>query len=763
LGCLATSQFGFADNVGKPASKEQFHLYLLVGQSNMAGRGKVEAEDKKPHPRLLMLDKRNAWVPAVDPLHFDKPFAGTGLGKAFGIRLAENNSEVTVGLIPCAAGGSPISTWLPGGYHGQTKSYPWDDAIKRAKIAMKDGVLKGILWHQGESDSKPGLAEIYEKKLHDLISRFRKELNAPEVPFIAGQMGQFAERPWNDAKKLVDAAHRALPDKVKKTAFISSDALGHKGDKVHFSAAAFREFGDRYAATYLENFAPSKQVASKKQKRPNILFAIADDWSFGHAGAYGAKWIKTPAFDRLAEEGILFTRAYTPNAKCAPCRAIILTGRNSWQLEQAANHMNFFPAKFKGYVEGLADNGYFVAYTGKGWGPGIARNAEGKGRQLTGQSFSKRKAKPPARAMSGNDYAGNFEDFLKAAPAEKPWAFWFGTSEPHRGYEYGIGVKRGKKLSDIDRVPAFWPDTEKIRNDMLDYAVEVEHYDHHLGRILEALKKSGQAANTLVVATSDHGMPFPRCKGQAYDYSNHVPLAIRWPAGIKGQKRIVEDYVSFADFAPTFLQAAGIDAKQAGMQATTGRSLFDVFASPKSGRVIAARDHVLIGKERHDVGRPNNGGYPIRGIVKGEILYLRNFEPDRWPGGNPETGYLNCDGSPTKTLLLEQRRAGNPKYWRLNFGKRPADELYDLKKDPDCVSNLAGTKALEALQKSLREQLFAELKAQGDPRMFGKAAVFDGYPFIGPWNNYYENYLGGKKVPGTGWVNRSDYEQKPLD
>ncbi|MFP6899368.1 MAG: sialate O-acetylesterase, partial [Opitutales bacterium] len=712
LGLSVLVNQGVADGTSKSCPRKNLHLYLLVGQSNMAGRGKVEAQDKEPHPRVLMLTKQNRWAPAVDPLHFDKSVAGTGLGRTFGIRVAESNPRITVGLIPCAAGGSPISTWEPDGYHGQTKSHPWDDAIKRAKRAIRDGVLKGILWHQGESDSRTGPAEVYEKKLHDLIARFRKELNAPEVPFLAGQMGQFAERPWSDAKKKVDAAHGGLPGKVKRTAFIASDGLGHKGDKVHFSAAAFRELGERYAKAYLEKFASSAPVSAEKgNKRPNILFAIADDWSFGHAGAYGCKWVDTPSFDRVADEGILFTRAYTPNAKCAPCRAIVLTGRNFWQLEQAANHMNYFPAKFKGYVEGLADNGYFVGYTGKGWGPGIAKNAEGKGRQMTGQSFSKRKAKPPARGISGNDYAANFDDFLKTAPSDKPWAFWFGTTEPHRGYEYGIGVKRGKKLSDIERVPAFWPDDEVIRNDMLDYAVEVEHYDKHLGRILEALEKSDLAGNTLVVATSDHGMPFPRCKGQAYDYSNHVPLAIRWPSGIKGKRRVVDDYVSFADFAPTFLEAAGIDAKRAGMQPTTGRSLFDVFALPKSGRVILGRDHVLIGKERHDVGRPNNGGYPIRGIVKGDILYIRNFETDRWPGGNPETGYLNCDGSPTKTLLLEQRRAGKPQHWQLNFGKRPADELYDLKTDPDCVDNLAGSKERSTLEKALRAQLFDELKA----------------------------------------------------
>ena len=502
--------------------------------------------------------------------------------------------------------------------------------------------------------------------------------------------------------------------------------------------------------------------ALEKKQRPNILFAIADDWSFGHAGAYGCKWIKTPAFDQVAKEGILFNRAYTPNAKCAPSRAIILTGRNSWQLEEAANHQNIFPEKFKGWVEALTENGYSTGYTGKGWGPGIAKNERGINRLITGTPYNKEKLIPPGKGISNNDYAANFNAFLKDKPKGKPWAFWFGTTEPHRGYEYGIGQRLGKKLSDIDRVPPFWPDEEIIRNDMLDYSIEVEHYDNHLGKILETLEKAGLAENTIVVATSDHGMPFPRCKGQAYDYSNHIPLAIRWPNGVTGNRRIVDDYVSFIDLAPTFLEAARVKTSKSGMQPITGKSLFDIFSSSKSGQVNQKRDHVLLGKERHDVGRPNNRGYPIRGIVKKDFLYLRNFETDRWPVGNPETGYLNCDGSPTKTLILEQRRKGERKYWQMNFGKRKQTELYDLKKDPDCVVNLAGSEKVYKIEKSLRVELQIELKKQKDPRMFDRGFIFDKYPFIGDWNNYYERFTTGQKTLGTGWVNQSDYERGPI-
>ena len=240
----------------QPPARDKFHIFLLVGQSNMAGRGKVAAEDRQTHPRVLTLNKQQQWVPAVDPIHFDKSSAGVGLGRTFGIALAEQDPEITIGLVPCAVGGSPIDSWQPEGYHASTKTHPWDDMLPRAKLALEAGTLKGILWHQGESDSQPGKAESYEKKLHALIARLRDELNAADVPFIVGQMGQFQERPWNESQQQVDAAHRALPEKVKRTGFVSSTGLAHKGDKVHFDAASYREFGKRYAAKYLEMTKP---------------------------------------------------------------------------------------------------------------------------------------------------------------------------------------------------------------------------------------------------------------------------------------------------------------------------------------------------------------------------------------------------------------------------------------------------------------------------------------------------------------------------
>jgi arylsulfatase A-like enzyme len=499
--------------------------------------------------------------------------------------------------------------------------------------------------------------------------------------------------------------------------------------------------------------------------RPNILLAIADDWGYGHASAYGCKWTNTPAFDRVAREGLLFTHAYTPNAKCAPSRACLLTGRNSWQLEAACNHICFFPTKFKTYPEALAEHGYFVGKTSKGWGPGVANDEAGKPRLMAGRPFDSRKTDPPTSGISNVDYAANFKDFLGAVPAETPWCFWYGATEPHRTYEYGSGVAKGqKRLSNVDRVLDYWPDNETVRNDMLDYGFEVEHFDRHFGRMLDLVAERGQLDNTLVVVTSDHGMPFPRAKGNAYEGSNHVPLAIMWKGQIRQSGRTIDDYVSFVDLAPTIIEAAGLSWNQTRMEPTVGRGLTNIFYSDEGGRVDSTRDHVLIGQERHDVGRPHDWGYPIRGIVKNDALYLQNFEPSRWPVCNPETGYLNCDGGPTKTVVLQMRTDPQQRrFWQLCFGKRVSEELYDLKTDTDCVKNLVGDPARERLKRELQEQMTAELNAQQDPRMFGQGHVFEEYPYADTaLRGFYERYMSGEKLK-AGWVNPTDFEPGPLE
>ena len=236
-----------ASRAAEPAplpAREKFHLYLLIGQSNMAGRGLVEAQDKQAHPRVLTLTKEGRWIPAVDPIHFDKPVAGVGLGTTFGKVMAERDPTVTIGLIPSAVGGTPIARWQKG-------ADLYEAALKRARAAAPHGVFQGILWHQGEADSgKEETAKIYAAKLDAMIAAWRKDLEQPNLPVVVGQLGEFFA--GGAGLKLVRETLQTLPDRVPHTGYAPATELNHKGDKVHFDAASYREFGQRYAAAMVK-------------------------------------------------------------------------------------------------------------------------------------------------------------------------------------------------------------------------------------------------------------------------------------------------------------------------------------------------------------------------------------------------------------------------------------------------------------------------------------------------------------------------------
>ena len=497
-------------------------------------------------------------------------------------------------------------------------------------------------------------------------------------------------------------------------------------------------------------------------EKPNILIVMGDDISFPHMGAYGNGWVKTPGFDRVAKEGLLFMNAYTPNAKSAPSRACFLTGLNSWQLEEAANHVPYFPLKFTSFFEALEKNGYHTGYTAKGWAPGVALDSLGNQRLLTGKAYNSRKLVPETAGISDVDYAANFEDFLNTATDNKPFCFWYGSLESHRKYETGSGVsKGGKKTGDIAKVPAFWPDDEIVRKDMLDYAFETEHFDSHLVKMLNLLEQQGKLDNTIIIVTADNGMPFPRAKGQVYEYSNHIPMAIMWKKGIRNPGRTIFDFISFIDIAPTILESSGIANISSAMHKMQGKSFMDIFRSGKKGYIDKTRNTVLLGKERHDVGRPDDGGYPVRAIISEGFLYIKNYNPERWPAGNPETGYLNCDGSPTKSLILNLRREGiTPEFWKLSFAKRGDEELYNIGNDPECFSNLANDPSYNVVKRRLADRLFDELLLQDDPRLVSDGTIFDRYPYAdNSTKDFYNRYMK-KEIwrKAAGWVDSTDFE-----
>ena len=476
-------------------------------------------------------------------------------------------------------------------------------------------------------------------------------------------------------------------------------------------------------------------------QRPNILFAIADDAS--HFGCYGHTFVQTPSIDRVAQHGIRFDNMFTTNPKCAPSRASILAGKHTWQLKEACTHWCVFPGpeEFDVYPDVLEHAGYHVGFTGKGWGPGDWQR-RGRTRNPAGTTYNERTLEPPDNsAISPRDYTANFADFLADRPDGAPFCFWYGGHEPHRRYVPGEGIAHGKAADDLQEVPPYWPDTDVVRSDMLDYAFEIEWFDRHLGRMLDLLEQAGELQNTLVIVTSDNGAPFPRVKGNMYDDDFRLPAVAMWPQRIAAG-RAVQDLCSFIDLMPTFLDVAGVQIPPE----LPGRSLTDIFDARQSGRITDARNRAYMGRERHDLGREGDVGYPVRCVRTPQYLYVRNFKPDLWPAGNPETGITGCDGSPTKSLIVALNEQGESRHFELCFGKRPGEELYKVDTDPHCLNNLADNPDHTGTLAQLRDELEQVLHETGDPRIAGQGDIFDTYEYVGwkkaahSWKAYTEGW-----------------------
>ena len=448
--------------------------------------------------------------------------------------------------------------------------------------------------------------------------------------------------------------------------------------------------------------------------RPNILFCISDDQSWLHTGAAGDPIVKTPAFDRIASEGVLFTHAFCDAPTCGPSRSAILTGQSIWRLEEAGNIHSTLPKKFATYTGLLEQTGYAIGHTSKGWAPGRLEPG-GRTRNPAGDKFE------------------SFEAFLRQRSQDQPFCFWLGSTDPHRPYELDSGLRSGKDSGDVI-VPPHLPDHAIVRNDILDYYVEVERFDRSVEQALAMLEETGQLANTIVVVTSDHGMPFPRAKASLYDFGSRVPLTIRWPSTVS-PGRTVDDFVSLSDLAPTFLQAAGLEPHEE----MTAQSLLPILTSSASGQIDESRDSAYIAMERHDGCRRGGKGYPCRAIRTRDYLYIRNFEPTRWPSGSPNAAdcaraipYGEIDSSPTKTFMMEHRdKAGVDHLSELAFGTRPENELYDLRIEPGQLSNIAAQPSAAKQAIKMRERLMRHLAATGDPRALGKPAPWDFYPYYG--------------------------------
>jgi len=511
-------------------------------------------------------------------------------------------------------------------------------------------------------------------------------------------------------------------------------------------------------------------VAAAAEK-PNLLFLFADDWGRYASLLRGTEGpgtindvVSTPNFDRIAGEGVFFRNAHVSAPSCTPCRSALLTGQHFWRTNTGAILRGaVWDASLPSFPLLLQEAGYHIGYTHKVWGPGTPANAPftkeqayaERGRRFNQFSQNATKAvaegRPfeEAKAELLEETRGNFEDFLAANQKGRPWLYWFGPTNVHRQWVKGSGKALwGIEPDDLKgKMPPYLPDVPEVREDLADYFGEIAAWDAAIGVLLGELEKRGEKDRTLIVISGDHGAPgFPHGKCNLYGFGTNVCLSVTGP-GVKGG-RVVDDLVSLTDLAPTFLEAAELEAPEV----MTGRSLWPVLRSEKSGLVDETRTRVFTGRERHvEKARADFTPYPQRAIRTADHVLIVNFRPDRHPMGDPyrldsgdaptveelenETRVTlpDEDAGPTKAWLVGVR---NTPEWRAHFdwvyGKRPQCELYDLKKDPHETKNLADDPAYAEAKAEFEKQLMDELARTGDPRLVDGGRFFETPPMAGP-------------------------------
>lgn len=510
----------------------------------------------------------------------------------------------------------------------------------------------------------------------------------------------------------------------------------------------------------------------EQNQKPNILFAFADDLG-KYASCYADQpgngiWqqmISTPAIDRVAKEGVLFNNAHVNAPSCTPCRSSILSGQYFYRTNLGAILQGaIWDESIPTYPLILEKAGYHIGFTYKVWSPGTPRDAGYGGernkyepagtrfRQFSQNVYKMReqgKTIDEAKQELLDEVEQNFQSFLDSLEQGQPFAYWFGPTNTHRKWIAGSG----KELWNIDpdrlegNMPPFLPDVAIVREDFADYLGEVMAFDAGLQVLINMIEEAGEFDNTFLVVSGDHGFPgVSNGKCNLYDFGTNVPLAIRYPSKVPGG-RVVDDFVSLMDLAPTFLEIAG----ETPTEQMTGRSLLPVLSSNKQGLIDQTRDFVITGRERHVAhAREGNLPYPQRALRTKDYLYIINFKPDRWPMGNPSEDEADLDfntlanntfitagdydASPTKAWIVQHKdEEENQVYYQYAFGKRPKEELYVNAEDPFQINNVAGQEQYATIQKELNDRLMTVLRETGDPRVLGDGDTFDNLPYTAPF------------------------------
>lgn len=441
--------------------------------------------------------------------------------------------------------------------------------------------------------------------------------------------------------------------------------------------------------------------AAAQDGRPNIVLLLADDWGFPHATVYGDPEVDSGVFDRIASEGMLFTHAYSAAPHSSPSRASILTGMYPHRLRDAASLNCYFPRDLRVYTEELEKSGYETVFWHKGWGPGVW--------DATGWEHN-----PAGREVT--DLVKYIEE---DAPEGKPICVWMGSRRPHRPYAAGSGEANGFNPANIAVSPDL-PDAPDVRTDLADYYYNIRLFQEECAAVIEALEKSGRMENTLLIVTGDNGDSFPRAKSNLYDMGCHVPMAVRWP-GVVEPGSVCEGFVNLMDLCATFYEAAGVKPPVK----LDSKSLMPVFRGKKDG----SRKEMYFDRERHTNTRPGGYGYPMRSVRTDDFIFIHNFHPERLPAGvDPVFG--DTGNGPAKAYMSFHRDEYPSEIFERAFGLRPEYELYDLRKDPHCLVNVAEDREYSGIRKRLEGKLVRWMKRTDDPRVNPDDMSFDLYPYV---------------------------------
>ncbi len=449
-----------------------------------------------------------------------------------------------------------------------------------------------------------------------------------------------------------------------------------------------------------------KAPEQEEEAAPNFLLLMSDNHYYSHLGCYGDPVVKTPTIDAIAQNGIRFSNAFCASPSCTPARSALLAGQDIWRLGEGGNLWSTLADSIPIYTDLLEANGYAVGHDRKGWGPGNFE-AGGRNRNPAGYSYE------------------DFETFLSENTTQAPWCYWLSSRNPHRPFDFGGGLASGMDASAVV-VPPYLPDVPEVRSDICDYYLEIQQFDAEVKEALRLVAASGQLANTVILICGDNGWMMPRGLANLYDAGTRVPLIVSWPEGFKGG-RVVSDFVSLNDLAPTILELAGLPIPDA----FTARSLLPILRSDREGRIMPAWDHLVMARERHALCRVGGLGYPGRCIRTEDFLYIHNLTPERWPAGDPPLFgdidlHMLQGKSPTKEYFMEHKDDPQirPLYEQA-FLKRPEEELFDLKEDPFQMVNLAQDANYTSVKKELRDKMYEHLKNTGDPRALGHAVFWD--------------------------------------